>query len=141
MALATRDFSIEQGSTFVLQFDLTDDDGTPLTTTVGGNLASYSFRMKCIRSKYGGNTASLLNISNTSVLPSGSASDRGYTMDGFYVLAGVPGRVKFVISDITTAAVKYGRHDYDIEVVDTKETGVEVTKAFVGKMTFVAEAT
>jgi hypothetical protein len=141
MALALRDFTVEQGSTFVLQFDLKNDDGTSLNTVVGENLGSYSFRMKCLRSKYGGLTGTLLDISNTSVLSTYYDADAGNTRDGFYVFSDFPGRVKFVISDVTTSTIKHGRHDYDIEVIDTKGSGVEVTKAFVGKMTFDAEAT
>lgn len=142
MALAIRDFSIEQGSTFILQFDLKDDDGIPLQTVSGSSIGNYSFRMKCIRSKYGGLTGNLLNISTNTLLESNSSPDFGNSADGFYLFSDHPGRVKFVISDTTTSSIKYGRHDYDIEIVNTKiGGGIEVTKVFVGKMTFTAEAT
>lgn len=145
MALASRDFTIDQGSTFLLQFTLTDDDGIAIPTVTGGTaspqIGKFSFGMKCLRSKYGGLTGSLLNISGVTMLGLSASSDAGNTRDGFYVFAGVPGKVKMVISSSTTAAVKYGRHDYDVEVSETKTSGTEVTKAFVGKMTFIAEAT
>jgi len=146
MALASRDFTIEQGSTFVLQFNLLDDDGYPLKTVVESSpgihaIGKFSFAMKCRKSKYGGLTATLLDISGVTMLGTAASSEDGYTRDGFYVFAGTPGKVKFVISSTTTSSVKYGRHDYDIEVVETKTNGVENTKGFVGKMTFEAEAT
>ena len=146
MALATRDFTIEQGSTFILQFNLLDDYGYPLKTVVEPSAGTYaigkfSFAMKCRKSKYGGLTATLLDISGVTMLGTAASSEDGYTRDGFYVFAGTPGKVKFVISSTTTSSVKYGRHDYDIEVVETKTNGVENTKGFVGKMTFEAEAT
>ena len=146
MALASRDFTIEQGSTFVLQFNLLDDDGYPLKTVIEPSagiyaIGKFSFAMKCRKSKYGGLTATLLDISGVTMLGTAASSEDGYTRDGFYVFAGTPGKVKFVISSTTTSSVKYGRHDYDIEVVETKTNGVENTKGFVGKMTFEAEAT
>lgn len=146
MALASRDFTIEQGSTFVLQFNLLDDDGYPLKTVVEPSsgihaIGNFSFAMKCRKSKYGGSTATLLDISGVTMLGTAALSDDGYTRDGFYVFAGTPGKVKFVMSSATTSSVKYGRHDYDIEVIETKTGGIENTKGFVGKMNFEAEAT
>jgi hypothetical protein len=146
MALASRDFSIEQGSTFVLQFNLLDDYGYPLKTVTETSPGSYaigkfSFAMKCRKSKYSGLTATLLDISGVTMLGTAASSDDGHTRDGFYVFAGTPGKVKFVISSPTTSSVKYGRHDYDIEIIETKTTGVENIRGFVGKMTFEAEAT
>lgn len=146
MALASRDFNIEQGSTFVLQFNLLDDDGYAIKTVTETSPGAYeigkfSFAMKCRKSKYSGLTATLLDISGVTMLGTTASSDVGNTRDGFYVFAGTPGKVKFVISAATTSSVKYGRHDYDIEIIETKTNGVENIRGFVGKMTFEAEAT
>lgn len=141
MALESRDFTIEQGSTFILQFELTDDDGVALPTVVGNSIGNYNFAMKCRKSKYGGSTATLLNISGVTLLGTAASSSDGNTRDGFYVFASYPGRVKFVISSNTTDDIKYGRHDFDIEVIETKNSGVEITKALVGKFDVLAEAT
>ena len=146
MALALRDFTIEQGSTFVLQFNLLDDYGYPLKTVIESSpgvygIGKFSFAMKCRKSKYGGLTATLLDISGVTMLGTAASSEDGHTRDGFYVFAGTPGKVKFVISAPTTSVVKYGRHDYDIEIIESKTSGVENTKGFVGKMIFEAEAT
>jgi hypothetical protein len=46
-----------------------------------------------------------------------------------------------VISSDTTASLKHGKYFYDIEVVQTKASGVEVTKALSGRMDIEAEAT
>jgi hypothetical protein len=146
MALALQDFSIEQGSTFVLQFDLKKDDGTALPTIgATGNpvnfvQGNYSFRMKMRKSKYRGNTAAL-SISNTTVLGLNSPSYAGFTADGFYLVSPTIGRVRLVLSAETTAALKYGDYAYDIEAVDSSSGAEEVTKVLLGKLEVIAEAT
>jgi hypothetical protein len=141
MALENRDFTIEQGSSFILQFDLTDDDGNSLGTVVNNALGSFSFAMNCRRSKYGGLTLPLVDISGVTMLGTAASSDQGNTRDGFYVYQGLPGRIKFVLSSPTTAAMKFGMHDYEIEVRETKTSGTQYTKAMGGKMTVLAEST
>ena len=140
MALASRDFTVEQGTSFILQFNLLDDYGCPLHTVNGLTMGNYSFSMTCRRSKYGGITANLLYVTGVTLLGPSASVDAGNTRDGFYVFANNPGQVKFVLSSNSTASVKYGRHDYDIDVVETKASGLERTRLFVGKMTFDAEA-
>lgn len=141
MALENRDFTIEQGSSFILQFDLTDDDGVSLATVVGNSIGSFSFAMNCRRSKYGGLTMPLVDISGVTMLGTAASPDQGNTVDGFYVYRGLPGRVKFVLSSTTTASMKFGIHDYEIDVRETKASSTQNTKAMSGKITVLAEST
>ena len=147
MALVDQDFIVEQGSTFVLQFDLRNDDNSTLTTTTTNqytatsSAANISLRMKVKKSKYG-TAAAVLGITANSVLQANTESTEGNTIDGFYFDAENQGRVKFIISSTTTAAMKHGKYFYDIEVVDTKTSGgVEVTKALSGRLDVQAEVT
>lgn len=146
MALVDQDFIVEQGSTFLLQFDLRNDDNTALTTTIRNqytatsSAANISLRMKVKKSKYGTSPA-VLGITANSILQVNSESTDGNTVDGFYFDAENQGRVKFVISSITTAALKHGKYFYDVEVVNTKTSGIEVTKALSGRMDVQAEVT
>jgi hypothetical protein len=146
MALVDQDFTVDQGSTFILQFDLKKDDNTPLVTTttdqyaVLSSLTNFLLRMKIRKSKYG--TATLvLGITGNYVLQSNVDSTTGNTVDGFYFDSENLGRVKFVMSSETTADMKSGKYFYDIEVVETKGTGTEVTKAFSGRLDVDAEVT
>jgi hypothetical protein len=146
MALLVQDFLVEQGSTFVLQFDLKKDDNTALTTTQTNQLTAISsatditLRMKVRKTKYGTNTP-ILGITYNAVLQNNAESTEGNTFSGFYLDSENQGRVKFVISSDTTASLKHGKYFYDIEVVQTKASGVEVTKALSGRMDIEAEAT
>lgn len=147
MALADQDFVVEQGSTFILQFDLRNDDNTALVTTVTNqytatsSTTNISLRMKVKKSKYG-TSSPVLGITANSVLQANTQSTDGNTVDGFYFDAENQGRVKFVVSSTTTAALKHGKYFYDIEVVDTKGNGgVEVTKALSGRLDVQAEVT
>lgn len=148
MALFTQDFSVDKGSSFILQFDLKRDDGSQLDTLVGGigsppslyELNTYSFRMKSIISKYGTKTP-VLDIDNVSIIQVSEDDNTGNTADGFYLYGSPMGRVKFVISSDTTSTLKYGAYHYDIEVVNTKTGGIEITKALAGKFTVIAEVT
>jgi hypothetical protein len=146
MALVDQDFTVDQGSTFILQFDLKKDDNTPLVTTTTdqyaalSSLTNFLLRMKIRKSKYG--TATLvLGITGNYVLQSNVDSTTGNTVDGFYFDSENLGRVKFVMSSETTADMKSGKYFYDIEVVETKGTGTEVTKAFSGRLDVDAEVT
>jgi hypothetical protein len=140
MALETRDFRIEQGTHFILQFDLTEDGGNSLGTVVNNAIGSYSFAMNCRRSKHSGSTLSLVNISGVTMLGTGAGADDGTTADGFYVFQSLPGRVMFVMSDATTSLLKHGMLlDYEIEVRDYKGSTYEATKIMVGKITPIAD--
>ena len=146
MALVDQDFTIDQGSTFILQFDLQKDDGTPLTTTatdqyaLTSSLTNVLLRMKMRKSKYGAATL-VLGVTGNYVLQPNVADTTGLTIDGFHFDSENLGRIKFVLSAETTAAIKHGKYFYDIEVVETKGSGNEVTKAFSGRFDVEAEAT
>jgi hypothetical protein len=146
MALVEQDFLVEQGSTFILQFDLKKDDDTALTTTQTNQYTTIatttdiSLGMKVRKTKYGTNTP-ILGITYNAVLQSNVESTQGNTVDGFYFDSENQGRVKFVISSTTTASLKYGKYFYDIEVIQTKGSGTEVTKALSGRVEIEAEAT
>jgi hypothetical protein len=146
MALVEQDFLVEQGSTFILQFDLRRDDDTALPTTQTNQYTStatttdINLRMKIRKTKYGTNTP-ILGITYNAVLQNNAENTQGNTVDGFYLDSENQGRVKFVISSNTTASLKHGKYFYDIEVVQTKGSGTEVTKALSGRMEIEAEAT
>jgi len=146
MALVDQDFTVDQGSTFILQFDLKNDDNTPLVTTTTNqystqtSLTTFSLRTKIRKSKYGAATL-LLGVTANYVLQNNADENEGSTVDGFYFDAENLGRVKFILSSTTTAALKHGKYFYDIEVVETKGQKTEVTKAFSGKLDIEAEVT
>lgn len=146
MALVDQDFTVDQGSTFILQFDLKNDDNTPLVTTTTNqytaqtSATNFSLRTKIRKSKYGAATL-LLGVTANYVLQTNSNETDGNTVDGFYFDGENLGRIKFVLSSSTTAALKHGKYFYDIEVVETKGAKTEVTKAFSGKLDIEAEVT
>lgn len=148
MALARQDFTIDQGSSFILQFDLFDDNGTALKTVkeVAGSigtfeLGSFSFSMEARKTKYRGVTAALGLSGSPTLISLNDSIDKGNTVDGFYVFANRPGRVKMVLTPQTTAAIKHGKYFYDVEVIETITGGTEVTKALLGRMSVEAETT
>jgi hypothetical protein len=96
--------------------------------------------MKTIISKYGTKTP-ILDIDNVSIIQATEDASTGNTADGFYLYGSPMGRVKFVISSDTTSTLKYGTYHYDIEVVNTKTGGTEITKALAGKFNILAEVT
>ena len=144
MALKSQDFTIEKGSSFILEFELTKDDDTALELAKlnGYNtyeLKDYTFRTQFRKSKYRGITA-VYALSTTNLLQIGD-EQIGRTADGFYVLASKPGYVRFVLSPATTASIKYGDYFYDIEVVRGTTGNYEVTKAISGRMSIQEEVT
>jgi hypothetical protein len=151
MALDVRDFTIEQGASFILEFELKRDDNTPLgltTPTANGvntyDLGTYSFRMKLRRTKYGCLTclhATAYSLSSNSVIQVGDDDTEGRTADGFYVIAGTPGKVRLTVNPSSTGAIKHGKYFYDIEAVSGTTGSYEVTKVLSGRMVVNAEAT
>ena len=144
MALTNQDFTIEKGASFILEFELTKDDGTSLELAKlnGYNsyeLKDYSFRTQFRKSKYRGITA-IYTMSTTNLLQI-DEEQMGRTTDGFYVIASKPGYVRFVLTPSTTASIKYGDYFYDIEVVRGTTGNYEVTKALSGRMSIQEEAT
>lgn len=145
MALLEQDFTIEQGSTFLLEFVLRNDDNTPLGLTVQNRnvsneflIGEYSFRMKMRKSKYRG--TSTYSLSNTSVLQVGD-KDLGKTADSFYIISEDTGKVWMLISPSSTSAIKHGKYFFDIEAVKGSTASEEVIKVLSGKFVVTAEAT
>lgn len=148
MALVRQDFTIEQGSSFILQFDLQDDTDSAIKTVKEDasspgtfSVGDFEFSMQARLSKFRGTTAAFGVSGSPSLITLNDTEKKGNTMDGFYVFASRPGRVKMVLTPSTTAGVKHGKYFYDIEVRETKATGTEVTKALIGRMSIEAEAT
>jgi hypothetical protein len=146
MALVEQDFTVEQGSSFIMEFDLLKDDNTALSLVTpspdGVNtfqLGKYSFRMNFRKSKYRGTSA--YGISENSVIQVGDEDTEGRTADGFYLIANHPGRVRMVIKPSSTASIKHGKYFFDIEAVAGTTGFQEVTKVVAGRFEVTAEAT
>jgi hypothetical protein len=146
MALYAQDFTIDQGSSFILQFQLTDDNNNPLALAVADPLRpgmfltnNYFFRAKIKKTKY--RTGSeYFDIAANSLLQPGNR-EGGEATDGFYIISEDKGTAKMVISAASTAGIKYGKWYYDIEVVQTKGGGLEVTKVLTGRINIEREVT
>lgn len=145
MALVDQDFTIEQGSTFLLEFVLQNDDNSPLALTVQNPnvsneflIGDYSFRMKMRKSKYRGTSA--YSLSSTSVLQVGD-KDLGKTADSFYIISEDAGKAWMLISPASTSAIKHGKYFFDIEAVKGSSGSEEVIKVISGKFVVTAEAT
>lgn len=151
MALSVQDFTIEQGASFILEFELKNDDDSPLGLSVASDigvntydLGKYSFRMKMRKTKYGCLTcvgAVAYSLSTNSIIQVGDDDTDGRTADGFYVIAGTPGKVRMTISPSSTTTIKHGKYFYDIEAVSGTTGSYEVTKVLSGRMVVNAEVT
>jgi hypothetical protein len=146
MALMEQDFTIDQGSSFILEFNLQDDANgfLPLTTSNSAipgtsQIGRYTFRTKFRKSKYRGDV--MFSLSTMNILQNATEDTRGRIADGFYVFAEHPGKVRMVISPATTSSMKYGKYFYDIEVVSGLAGSYEVIKALGGRMNINAEVT
>jgi hypothetical protein len=144
VALVSQDFTIEQGSTFILQFNLRQDNNQPLQVaeSVGDSTiyqsGPFTFRTKFRRSKYRGESA--FTLSNTTLLQLDETDD-GNTADGFYIITETPGTIRMVLTPATTSGIKYGKYFYDIEAVKGASGEEEVTKVLSGRMVVTAEVT
>lgn len=147
MALQT-DLSLEQGSTFVLEFQVFDDELQALnfltsqanefgTTTY--SLDDHRVRMKIRKSKY--RDPVLHTIGATANYAFQPGSTLGFVQDGFFFLGGNTGFMRLVLSDNTTALFKAGRYFYDIELVRLVDGGEMVSKILSGKIEIEAEST
>jgi maltoporin len=146
MALYAQDFTIEQGSSFILQFQLTDDNNKPLQLAVADPLRpgsfltnNYFFRARIKKTKYRSGSDYFDIAANTLLQP--GKRDNGEATDGFYIISEEQGTAKMVISAASTADIKYGKWYYDIEVVQTKGGGLEVTKVLSGRINVEREVT
>lgn len=147
MALQT-DLSVEQGSTFVLEFQVFNDELQPLDflnnsinqfgTTVY-SLDDYRLRMKIRKSKY--RDPVLHSFGNTATYVFQPGSTQGFVQDGFFFLGGSTGFMRMVLTADTTATFKAGRYFYDIELVRLVDGGEIVSKIMNGKMEIDAEST
>lgn len=142
------DLTIEQGSTFVLEFQVFDDLLEPVSLLDSFinelGLREYSFgdyhmRMKIKKTRF----------RNPELYVSGTASNQivqpfsplGYTADGIYFVGGQTGFARMVISAETTESFKAGRYFYDLELVKYIGNHEIVSKLLDGKMEIDAEAT
>lgn len=144
MALQEQDFTIEKGSTFILEFELTKDDGTALELAKLNDynqyaLGNYSFRTKFRKTKYK-TTNAAYSLSTVGILQI-DEEQLGRTADGFYVIASKPGYVRFTMSPASTAGIKHGKYFYDIEVVEGTTGNYQITKALSGRMSIEEEVT
>lgn len=147
MASLDADYILEQGSTFVLEFQVFDEDLVPVPllsqTIVGGNtyaLSSYRFRMKLRKTKYRDTILySCGTTQNYVVQPLGATQE--FVQDGFHFVGGNTGFVRFVMTNTTTSSFKYGNHFYDIEMVKSLTGGDVVSKIIAGKMDIDLEST
>lgn len=147
MALQT-DLSLEQGSTFVLEFQVFDDELQPLDFlnsdinefgTRVYSLDDYRLRMKIRKSKY--RDPVLYSFGNTATYVFQPGSTQGFVQDGFFFLGGSTGFMRMVLTGDTTATFKAGRYFYDIELVRLVDGGELVSKIMNGKMEIDAEST
>lgn len=148
MAALSMDLEMEQGSTFVLEFQVFDDqlDALPLITpyiAADGSTqyesTNFSARMKIKKSKYRDPVLYTSGTTMTQILQPGSTL--GFTTDGIFFLGGSTGSMRIVITADTTATFKSGRYFYDLELVKTVDDGEVVSKLLDGKFEVEAEAT
>ena len=132
------DLSLEQGSTFVLEFQVFDDELQPLdmlNSAIGGtgslvySLDKHTMRMKIKKSKY--RDPVLFTLGSTATYAFQPGSTLGFVQDGFFFLGGGTGSVRLVLSADTTATFKSGRYFYDMELVRGVSGGELVSKIMI----------
>ena len=137
------DYRIEQGSTFVLEFQVFDDELVPLDfLTYNGSIYSlgpYRMRMKIRRTKYRDSTVFTCGTTQNFVLQPGDTHE--FTTDGFYFLGGNTGIARLVVTSDTSNGFKPASHFYDIELVKTLAGGDVVSKLMDGRIDLDAETT
>lgn len=148
MAALNADLTIEQGSTFVLEFQVFDDLLDPvslLSSSINDSgtriyaLDKYRARMKIKKSKY---RSPVLYSSGTTmnyVVQTGSTS--GFVTDGIFFVGGATGFMRIVITSNTSDDFKGGRYFYDLELVELMGSSEIVSKLLDGKFEVEAEAT
>jgi hypothetical protein len=142
------DLSIEQGSTFVLEFQVFNDllevvNLLDVAINEQGNreysINEFNARMKIKKSKYRSPELYVCGTTSNFVVQPGSAA--GYTQDGIYFVGGQTGFMRVVMTAATTATFKAGRYFYDLELVQNIGNYEVVAKLLDGKMEIDAEAT
>lgn len=141
------DLALEQGSTFVLEFQVFDDLLSPIELleayvdengTTKYQFTDFSARMKIKKSKY---RTPELYVSGTTMNYITQPGDTvGFVSDGIFFLGGSTGHMRIVITSDTTATFKAGRYFYDLELVENAG-GEVVSKLLGGKFEIDAEAT
>jgi hypothetical protein len=148
MAALSMDLEMEQGSTFVLDFQVFDDQLDPLAVitpyiaTDGSTQyesTNYSARMKIKRSKYRDPVLYYNGTTMNYIVQPGATA--GFVSDGIFFVGGTTGSMRIVITADTTATFKSGRYFYDLELVKTVDDGEVVSKLLEGKFEVEAEAT
>jgi hypothetical protein len=148
MAALSIDLTAEQGSTFVLEFQVFDDLLTPiqmLSSSIDENgtlqyaLDNYRLRMKIRRSKF--TSPILYSAGTTANFVTQPGSVDGFTTDGFAHIGGATGFVRMIISSDTSSTFKGGRYFYDVELVELVGSDEIVSKLLDGKFEVAAEAT
>lgn len=142
------DFFIEQGSTFVLDFQVFDDQLAPIpllsesTNDLGSkeySLDKYTMRMKMRKSKYRSPVLYSCGTTQTFALQNGVT--HSFTQNGIYFVGGSTGYARMVITDATTATFKPGLYFYDIEMVESLNPGTVVSRIGEGRIEIEAEST
>jgi hypothetical protein len=142
------DLSVEQGSTFVLEFQVFTDELQPLSLltseinafgTLVYSIDDYNVRMKIRKSKY--RDPILFTIGTTMTYAFQPGSTQGFVQNGVFFLGGAIGFMRLVLTADTTAAFKAGRYFYDMELVQNVSGGEIVSKLLSGKMEVEAEST
>lgn len=150
MPAINNDLSMEQGSTFVLEFQVFTDQLEPLSMltssinqfgTLVYSLDDYRARMKIKKSKY--RDPVLFTLGNTATYVAQPGNTLGFVQDGIFFLGGGgnTGFMRVVISSDTTTTFKAGRYFYDIELVQLVDGGEIVSKLMAGKFEIEAEST
>ena len=142
------DLSVEQGSTFVLEFQVFTEDLQPLSLLNSSindfgrtvySLDDYRVRMKIKKSKY--RDPVLFTLGNTATYVFQPGSTLGFVQDGIFFLGGSTGFMRMVISSNTTTTFKAGRYFYDVELVQLVDGGEIASKLMAGKFEIEAEST
>lgn len=148
MAALATDLSIEQGSTFVLEFQVFDEDLNAVNFlqasvnefgTVVYSLTDYAARMKIRKSKY--NDTVIYTSGTTANYVSQPGRTGGFVQDGIFFIGGNTGFIRVVITSDTTDGFKSGRYFYDMELVRTANGSEIVSKILAGKVDIEAEST
>lgn len=148
MPAINKDLSLEQGSTFVLEFQVFTDELEPLsmlnsTTNEFGtkiySLDDYRVRMKIKKSKYRDPVLFTLDDTETYIAQPGST--QGFVQNGIFLLGGNTGFMRMVINSDTTTTFKAGRYFYDVELIQLVDGGEIVSKLLSGKFEIEAEST
>ncbi len=146
MASMNADYHLDQGSTFVLEFKVYDDDlqPIPLANLIGGTgstyeLGDYRFRMKAWRTKYRSSLIYSCGVTQNFVLQTGTTHEM--IRDGFFVVGGNTGFVRLVIPWESSASFKAGINFYKVEMLKMVAGGEIVSKILTGKLDIDAETT